>query len=715
MRTKNLRCLKKILTVLAVAALLAMGLPGPEAAGSTALGSPSAISLALPQQEQPPWSFSQPEGKPKLSSKSKQDTKNDIEGMERASINGGAAITERGVPAERGSALGDTLALASVAEGPQLCSDEVPDFIEGMDPATINGGAAGTDQEVSAKVASLLGEILALASMAQGPQCGPGPSEFLPESPPRPLWTELQSPGAPDYVNVTNNFQVVNTIRLLVSIATRAAQKLQDLSSQVEDPEAKGRCVCSPSDIRQNVKRKDCTTSGQNAVCTSAVSPYPYPLWLPTDLFKDTNNTLLFALKLIGFLDKIKAILETIQNNPGVSALAQALQSLGTALDNLQQLIQKYQKYVDLLTEGYHLGGYSTERPDLHLCVGYGGHGAFAQMLNLFGEVSIGSRYTSHNLSKEHRAQFRSGGFAVDAFGHTLSILPGIEANLQIDGFKLWDAQKPFGIDLGQLGQQCIPINDIDKYDIFHLVEATDITCQKNNQTVTGLTCFDSNNDGCIQPGEFLITDFYKATYKSGGNTYTWPRPPFETFDWERQNTAVFGAGLNFDPKLKRIEKNIPASGIPLFPGVTLFPKLTLDAGAEWKHKANDLRERLKDAINKNLPTNLQLTADDFERPMHALQAPDVSADDTSSAFVQPRIAADLVVGIALSKFLKLGITATIGTSVRVEPQEHGGLHDLNVALTEALLHSNPPPGPALRSNYREKRDEAMLKRAVPR
>jgi hypothetical protein len=145
----------------------------------------------------------------------------------------------------------------------------------------------------------------------------------------------------------------------------------------------------------------------------------------------------------------------------------------------LSQLIQKYQKYVDLLTEGYHLGGYSTERPNLHLCVGYGGHGAFAQMLKLFGEVSIGSRYTSHNLSKEHRAQFRSGGFAVDAFGHTLSILPGIEANLQIDGFKLWDAQKPFGIDLGQLGQQCIPINDIDKYDIFHLVEATDITCRK--------------------------------------------------------------------------------------------------------------------------------------------------------------------------------------------------------------------------------------------
>jgi hypothetical protein len=406
-----------------------------------------------------------------------------------------------------------------------------------MERASINGGAAGTDQEVSAEVASLLGEILALASMAQGPPCRPGPSGFPPESPPRPLWTELQSPGAPDYVNVTNNFQVVNSIRLLASIATRAAQKLQDLSSQVEDPEAVGRCLCSPGDIHQNVKRKDCTTT----VCPSTQSLYP--LWLPTDLFKDTSNTLLFALKLIGFLDKVKEILDAIQNSSGGSALLQALQTLQTTLENLNELIQKYQKYVDLLTEGYHLGGYSAERPNLHLCVGYGGHGAFAQMLKLFGEVSIGSRYTSHNLSKERRAQFRSGGFAVDAFGHTLSIFPGIEANLEIDGFKLWDAQKPFGIDLGQLGQQCIPINDIDNYDIFHLVEANDITCEKKNQTVTGLTCFDSNNNGCIEPGEFVIKDFYKATYKSGANTYTWPRPGFEQFDWERQNTAVFGAG----------------------------------------------------------------------------------------------------------------------------------------------------------------------------
>ncbi len=526
-------------------------------------------------------------------------------------------------------------------------------------------------------------------------------------STPRPVWPELAPPGGsgyPDYIDVTRNLQVVDSIRLLASIATRAAESLQDLSSKVEDPETDGRCACTVTAVYANTKRKDCTA----AFCTTKGTPATggYPLWLPTDLFKDTNQTVLFALKLVGFLDDIKEVLNDIENNSNVSALAQALQQLGAELENLSDLIDKYQGYVDLLTEGYHLGGYSTERPDLHLCVGYGGHGAFAQMLNLFGEVSIGSRYTSHNLSAEHRAEFRSGGFAVTAFGRTLSILPGIEANLQIDGFKLWDAQQPFGIDIATAvgcpvqPPPCpavcchgcgFPLADVDQYDIFHLVDQSEVAKFDTGADGDG----DGNpGDGCLQPGEFLIQDFYPAGYTSATDnmSYVWPRAPFDAYDWERQNTAVFGAGLNFDPKLKRIEKKIPPNGIMLFPGATLFPKLTLDAGAEWRHKANDLRERLKDAINKHLPAPLQLTAGDFERPMHFLQAPDVSADDTSSAYVRPRVAADLVLGIVLSKYLTLGISATIGTSVRVEPQGHGGLHDLNVALTDTLLHSNPPP-----------------------
>lgn len=533
---------------------------------------------------------------------------------------------------------------------------------------------------------------------------------------PRPFWQELQPPGYPDYENVTSNLQLMNSIRLLASIATRAAQKMEDLSSQLDYDEALGRCVCSLTENHSDVKRKNCNTSGPQCP-TSSPDCCPcnncsqlqgsYPLWLPTDLFKDTKNTTRFFLKHLGFLDKMKKVVDEFSN----SALHQALVNLGTDLSNLADLLSKYAEYVDLLTEGYHLGGYSTERPDLHLCVGYGGHGAFAEMADLFGgEVSIGSRYTSHNLSAEHRAQFRSGGFGVRAFGKTLSILPGIEANLQIDGFKMWDAEKPFGINMPSAGDcTCtggcgFRLTDVEKYDIFHLMdESADVTCTNGS----GIACFDDpsfggNGDGCVQPGEFIIKDFYKATYLSAADnqSHHWPRIDFEDCDWEKTTTAVFGAGLNFDPKLKQIKKcglpphTCPDSGITIFAGpppAKLFVIFTLDSGAEWKHAANDLRDSLKDAINKPLPASLQLTADDFERPMHYLQAPDVSADDASSAFVKPRIAGDLLVGIHLKRFLRLGITVTIGIAVRVEPGAHGGVYDFNVALADTLLNSNPP------------------------
>ena len=505
-------------------------------------------------------------------------------------------------------------------------------------------------------------------------------------SPPRPLWSEMAPPGGsgyPDYKDVTNNLQVVNTIRLLASMVTRAAQHLQDLSSDVEDPQADGRCVCCVGvsgncvvpEFYLNTKRADCTnTPGQPC---NALEGNDYPIWLPTDLFKNAGNAARFALMYIDFLDKVLA---DITNNLG--ALAQALQTLGTGIDNIADLVQQYQDYVDLFTEGYHLGGYSTERPNLHLCIGYGGHGAFAEMANLFGAVSIGGRYASFNLSREHRAQFRSGGFGVTAFGHSLSLLPGIEANLQMDGFKLWDASKPFGIDLGQLAVSCFSLSDVDKYDLFDLVDQSEVSG------------FDGNNDGCLQPTEFLIKPYYPARYLAPLPPVvprTWPRPQFP-YDWESQNTAVFGAGLNLPLHMNRIEKKVPASGIMLFPGATLFPTLTLDAGVDWTYEANGLRQRLQDAVNKHLPVNLQLGPNDFERPMHHLQAPDVSGDDGTSAFVKPGVTADLVVGIALAKYLTLGITASVGTAVDVEPAAHGGLHDLNIALTQTLLDSNPPP-----------------------
>jgi cysteine-rich repeat protein len=639
----------------------------------------------------------------------------DFTSMDPATTDGGAAGTDRASAAEPASALGDILALASMAQGPQPGGSALPGFIQGMDPATTDGEAAGTDHGAPGRPAPAPGLVPASVGTYSANMCV---DPAIIGAPPRPHWNELSPlltpPGSgwPDYIDVTNNLQVVNSIRLLASIATRAAQSLSTLSSQVEGQESQGTCVCSalPTDVHTNVLRKDCNAQSFTA-CASTTPTGAYPLWLPTDFFKDKQTNFLFALKLLGFLDEFHDILKSLQGTQGNSAassLLTALSALGTTLDHLNDVIQQYEKYVDLLTEGYHLGGYSTERPDLHLCVGYGGHNPFAEMASLFGgDVTIGSRYRSHNLSKEHRAQFRSGGFSATVFGHQLNILPGIEANMQIDGFKLWNVTKPFGIDFSQLfpdpNKPGIAIADIDKYDIFHLVKATDIKCPDNPPAGCngiGLCCFDTgpngSPDGYIEPGEFLIKNFYPAQYNNLGILYPWPRPGFASYDWEPRNTAVFGAGLNFAPKLKTIVKYIPTLGIPLYGplpfSVVMFPKLTLDAGAEWRYKANDLRDRLKDSINKNLPAALQLTANSFDRPMHFLQAPDVSDDDTSSAFVKPGIGVKVLAGFPLGKYLTLGITATIDTSVKVAPQGHGGLHDLNVALTDALLHSNPSP-----------------------
>jgi len=519
---------------------------------------------------------------------------------------------------------------------------------------------------------------LPLRIAAQPLLCDPEP----PGGVPRPHWQELTS-GYPDYQTVSSNLKLLDSLALLASLATRAAQSLHDLNSEVEDPEADGRCVCCVGtscgglEFYLDVKRKDCTTT-PGMPCNGFESS-EYPIWLPTDLFKDEKNTARFALKYLGFLDDIQAVIGDVET---------ALGNVSNGIEDVAGLVAMYQDYIDTFTEGFHLGGYSIERPNLHLCVGYGGHGAFAEMLDLFGEVSIGSRYTSHNLSREHRAEFRAGGFGVTAFGRTISLLPGIEADVQIDGFKLWDADRPFGIDLGIEGDPTctdgagIRITDIGEVDLFHLIDAS-----------TDLDQFDSSGDGCLQPGEMVIVDFYPATYTvpPSGTAYDWPRPSFP-YDWEKRNTAVFSAGLNLPLNLNPIEKYVPPGGIFLFTGATLFPKLSLRAGAEWSHQVNKLRSRLLEAINKNLAVSAQLIEDDFERPMHALQAPDVSEDNGSAAHAQPRIAADLVLGIALARYLTLGITASVGTSLRVEPAGYGGVHDLNVGLATALLNSNPPP-----------------------
>lgn len=410
------------------------------------------------------------------------------------------------------------------------------------------------------------------------------------------------------------------------------------------------------------------------------------PIWFPTELFKDGKTTLLFALEKLKFLDKINEFLN--QNAP--AWMLQAGKIIN-ALKNAQEVIEKMAKYVDTFTEGYHLGAYSGVRPDLHMCVGYGGHGAFAKVFSFgIGDFTIegGSKYWSANLSKKHRAQFRSGGFALSVNGKTIPLAPGIALDLQIDGFRLWDKQFPFGLGRNsdgtfwnEVGNWSLNTADVADYDSFNLVD---------QEALESLCC--PSGDSCgscnLTAASFFTNGYFPVEYTSDGMTYEWPR---EGISWEENHRswAVFGAGLNLDLAMKTIKYEV-SPPIVLFTGVFLTPFLKLDAGVSWIYDVNRLRTTIQDKLNQGLPASAQLTTSDFDREMHKFQAPDVSEDIGTGAHVAPQVGADLTVGIKLGKRFEIGITASLSVGLDVAISGMGGIVDLNRALVDALADSNP-------------------------
>jgi len=269
-----------------------------------------------------------------------------------------------------------------------------------------------------------------------------------------------------------------------------------------------------------------------------------------------------------------------------------------------------------------------------------------------------------------------------------LSILPGTEANLQVDGYRPFDSCKPLGISALGGGALCGAATspaiwlgdgdappgtiDVDKVDIFHLIERDK------------LKALDSNGDQFLNPGEFLVAGYMPFAY----DATQWPRPAWANQPWEGKSAAVFSAGININPRIKPIEKALPT--ITLFPGAFATPILRLEAGAEWQHEAYKLRTRLLEAINRNLTTG-KLDGKTFERDMHAFQAPDVSADDGSLVSVKPSVDLRFVFGLPIGSRVLLGVAADIGLGVDLQPAGYGGVVDLSRGLVEVLDASNPP------------------------
>ncbi|MFN7962415.1 MAG: myxococcus cysteine-rich repeat containing protein [Thermoanaerobaculia bacterium] len=466
----------------------------------------------------------------------------------------------------------------------------------------------------------------------------------------------------------------------MASILSKASSKLAQFETGADNPNQKGRCFCikgtSSNQLSPSATRAEC----QAQKCAGT------RLWLPTDIFKDSKARNRFALRLVEKLLKLKSPIP----GPGlVEKIRAALEALGSDLEDSQRYEAEIECAVNSQTEGYHLGAYSTQRPDLHWCVGYEGHGAYAQLAES-SKFNLGARYTSHNLSATHRAQLRTGGFALTAFGRNLSLAPGLEVNLQVDGFKLFDACRPLGITALASGGPLCPQGpqprlcyggcpnisgglDINKVDVFHLVDDSK------------LQPLDQNANYVLEPAEFVVATYRPFSYGQGA---VWPRKVYP-YSWEGASAAVFGLGLNFHPGFEPIEQRINPP-IQLGP-VQVQPVLRLSWGLGWLHEAYKLRSRLTRAINQNLPVAEQLKFADFDRPQHAFQAPDLTADDGLETFVKPEVELQATLGVRLSRRLFLGIGADLGTGISLKPSGYGGLFDLSRPLAAALENSNPP------------------------
>ncbi|MEA2691994.1 MAG: hypothetical protein QOJ16_1381, partial [Acidobacteriota bacterium] len=397
------------------------------------------------------------------------------------------------------------------------------------------------------------------------------------------------------------------------------------------------------------------------------------PLWYPTEVFKDGKTALRYALATVDWLAKVR---ELIEKGPSPKLLAGG-QKLIDVLKNGQKLLDELNQYVDTYTDGFNLGAYSDIRRDLHFCVGYGGSGALAELFEFsVGDKHVrgGASYLSTNLSEKHRFQLRSGGFDLNVNGRSLPLAPGLSLNSQIDGFRLWDRYHPFGIQ----GFPTISTKDVGQYDIFNLASEKEL---ENNVCGDGKPC------------NLLVNALYQPyfpimyTLPSSG-AHKWPRSGVD-FDRDAPLTSVFGAGLNLDLEMKTYTWNI--APIMVFPGATVTPWLSLDAGIDWHYGANRLRDTLVTSINKNLPAGTQFDLKGFNRDGQALQGDDVTEDVEAGAHVNPKLGADLTVGLDLASWLKVGITADLYVGVDVAASGAGGVLDLNRALVETLAVSNPP------------------------
>ncbi len=502
----------------------------------------------------------------------------------------------------------------------------------------------------------------------------------------RPRWSEIGA--VPDFENIANNFRVDDSIRLVASAVNKAVTKVGRVRSELEKDEATGQCTCEGnangcfSDdvacgdfLSPPTGREDCATVCQQ-LASLANAQLP-PLcdatgqvegWRVNDLFYTPENEARKALQQVEFLDNVVDFITSDGFGDALAAagtVADSLEDVSDFLDNIGGIANQF-------TEGFHLGAYSEQRPDLWYCVPRAGDGVFSQMGNLAnGRFSIGASFRSGLPAKQINGGFSMAGASIEANGRTYPFAPSVAYNIQMNGFRLFDQNSLFGIEGVNLGGGGLSTSG--RYDIFNLIDKDAL---KRLDTSPG------TGDGQVSWLELLVSPFHPVDYTSAfdGHSYIWPRPTDNTSE-EDSSIVVFGAGLDLDLDMKTKEIEIPA--IPIAPGVTVQPWFTLDAGVSWHNEHDRLRERIEAALD--------IDSQDFTRDYHAMQAPDSSRDVGFSGHVEPAVGAELTAGIRLARFLQLGVFAGLGLKVSLEPGTYGDTMDTSRGLASYLEAINPP------------------------
>ncbi len=363
-----------------------------------------------------------------------------------------------------------------------------------------------------------------------------------------------------------------------------------------------------------------------------------------------------------------------------------------------QQKLAAFEDALDRFGEGYHLGAFDDVRPTLHNCVGYYGHGVFSRLAGILdGKISIGSRYSAYEVSKDYRAQARLGGLALSAFGKSVTIMPTPEVNVQFNGISSFDCETPFGLPLQKRMNANICPRSVS-FSVSPLCGAT-----PNDEYVS----IPQTPASPGSAGFSLITDYYPIDFDAADAGVLWPR-----FDPNKQSGAsaylqyltdyaidgdipvhsVLFGGLNwaYESGIKephpRVIRTIPIVG-------PLVAQLMWDLrwGIKWFSDSNFMRDRLKDALENS---GADIDADAvFERPMHPMQADDLTSENGNGYYVDPSflIFAGLAYTIPPSKpkpllYIKIGVD--LGLYVNVDLGFSSGIADTGRAVQTALVNS---------------------------